>query len=135
MNVIPPINKMLWIGKNNQLWKQILHMIILLSLDIWTMDNIVYLHYIVIETEVKFQSINFYFWLIKILMNSTFIFRFTWEWLDILCHVTLHFYAIQIERAHKFYARCNDPKINCFMLNISHRYSIQINHTNIPLMK
>lgn len=36
-------------------------MIILLSLDIWTMDNIVYLHYIVIETEVKFQSINFYF--------------------------------------------------------------------------
>jgi hypothetical protein len=103
MNVIPPINKMLWISQNNRLWKQIFHMIILLSLEAWTMDNIVYLCYIVIETEVKFQSINFYFWLIKFLMNSTFILRFTWEWLDILCYVTLYFYAIQIERANKFF--------------------------------
>lgn len=57
---------MLQISKNNQLWKQILCMIILLSLDALTMDNIVHLCFIVIETKVKFQSINFYFWLISL---------------------------------------------------------------------
>jgi len=66
MNVIPPINKMLQISKNNQLWKQILHMIILLSLDVWTTDNIVHLCYIVIENAANFQLINFYFWLISL---------------------------------------------------------------------
>jgi len=57
---------MLQISKNNQLWKQILHMIILLSLDVWTMDNIVHLCYIVIENAANFQLINFYFWLISL---------------------------------------------------------------------